>query len=264
MKIKNLYKQQNWEGFYTNQKLVQSKPKNGIFTSYDIFLCDTFLQKYLPIYKNRKKDKPKICEIGSGNGKLVKKFADLLKYKPYGIEYREEESIEARKNGVEVLVKDAFDKEVLKKYKNYFDVVFSYGFIEHILPPEKAIKLHVDLIKPGGYFFVQIPRFKGFNLWKLKFFRPDYVAVHNLDIMNYDILEKLCSLPNTQKVFCANYGTVKLRIPMEEKGYKYYLLKIMCSIEYVINPICKILFGHKGFETNFFSPCVLYIGRKIK
>ncbi len=264
MKIKNLYKQQNWEGFYTNQQLIQSRPKNGIFTSYDIFLCDTFLQKYIPTRNNQGKDKPKICEIGSGNGKLVKKFADMLNHKAYGIEYREEESIIARKNGVTVFVKDAFDKEVLSKYKNYFDVVFSYGFIEHILPPEKAIKLHVDLVKPGGYFVIQIPRFKGFNLWKLKFFRPDYVASHNLDIMNYDILEKLCLMPNTQKVFCANYGTLKLRIPMEKKELKYYLLKMLCSIEFILNPLFLLLFGNKGFETDFFSPCMIYIGRKIK
>lgn len=264
MKIKNLYKQQHWEGFYANQQLIQSRPKNGIFTSYDIFLCDTFLQRYLPIFNNSEKNKPKICEIGSGNGKLVKKIADLLKYKPYGIEYRKEESAVARKNGVHVLIKDAFDKEVLEKYKNYFDVVFSYGFIEHILPPEKAVKLHVDLIKPGGYFVIQIPRFKGFNLWRLTFFRPDYVAVHNLEIMNDDVLEKLCSLPNIKKIFCANYGTLKLRIPMGGKNYKYYLLKAMCSIEYVLNPIFRLLFGDKGFETDFFSPCVIYIGRKIK
>lgn len=264
MKIKNLYKQQDWEGFYTNQQLIQSRPKNGFFTSYDIFLCDTFLQKYLPAYNNQEKDKPKICEIGSGNGKLVKKFADMFNYKPFGIEYREEESIIARKSGVTVCVKDAFDKTVLKKYKNYFDIVFSYGFVEHILPPEKAIKLHVDLAKPGGYFVIQIPRFKGFNLWKLKFFRPDYIASHNLAIMNYDILEKLCSFPNTQKLFCANYGTIKLRIPMEKKGCKFYLLKTICNIEYVLNPLLRLLFRDKGVETNFFSPCVIYIGRKIK
>lgn len=264
MKIKNLYKQQNWKGFYANQKPIQSKPKNGIFTSYDIFLCDSFLQKYLPTSNNKVKSKPKICEVGSGYGKLVKKIADMLGYEPYGIEYREEESIMARKNGVTVLVKDAFDKAVMDKYKNYFDVVFSYGFIEHIMPPEKAIKLHADLVKPDGYFVIQIPRFRGFNLWKLKFFRPDYVAVHNLDIMNADILEKLCSLPNTQKIFCANYGTIKLRIPMEKKGLKYYLLKTMCSIEYILNPLFRLLFRNKGFETDFFSPCVLYIGRKIK
>lgn len=262
--VKNLYKQQKWGGFYSNQKLVESKPHHGLFTSYDIFQCDSFIQKYLPINHSKTKNKPKICEIGSGNGKLVKKFADMLGYKPYGIEYREEESKIARQNGVTILVKDAFDKSVMDKYKNYFDVVFSYGFIEHILPPQKAIKLHIDLVKPGGYFVIQIPRFKGFNLWKLKFFRPDYVAAHNLTIMNSDILEKLCAFPNTEKLLCTNYGTLKLRIPMEEKNIKYYLLKFICSLDFILNPLFRVLFRERGFETNTFSPCVIYIGRRLK
>ena len=54
---------------------------------------------------------------------------------------------------------------ITQKIKNYFDIVLSYGFIEHILPPEKAIQLHLDLVKKGGYIVIQLPRFKGYNYW---------------------------------------------------------------------------------------------------
>lgn len=264
MEVKNLHKQQDWENYYSDNIPLQIKLKAGIFTSYDIFLCDSLINKYLPKHKSSKKTQPIICEIGSGDGKLLKKVAEIIGYKPYGIEYSKEAAKISKTNGVDVFVGDAFDKNVLNKFKNHFDVIFSYGFVEHIIPPEKAIKLHLDLIKPGGYFIVQIPRFKGFNLLRLKFFRPDLIKNHNLDIMNEDILEKLCKLPNVKKIYCGNYGTFKLRLPMDKKNFKYYLLKNICSLDYILNPLFRLIFKDKGFETSFFSPSVMFIGQKIR
>lgn len=264
MNIKNLHKLQDWENYYNDSIPLQVRLKAGLFTSYDIFLCDSIIDKYLPKYNGPEKKQPVICEIGSGDGKLVKKIADLLGYKPYGIEYSKKAIKISKKNGVDVFAKDAFDKQVSTKFKNHFDVVFSYGFIEHIIPPEKAIRLHLDLLKPKGYFVIQIPRFKNFNFWRLKFFRPDLIATHNLEIMNEDVLERLCLLQNVEKIYCGNYGTFKLRLPMDKKNLKYYLLKTICNLDYILNPFLKLVFKDKGFETNFFSPSVIFIGRKIK
>jgi len=262
MDVKNLHKQQDWENYYNSHAPLQVKLKSGIFTSYDVFLCDTLLNKYLPKYHGPAKKQPVVCELGSGDGMLVKKIAGIIGYRPYGIEYSKEAAKISKKNGVDVFVGDAFDKKVVNKFKNHFDAVFSYGFVEHIIPPEKAINLHLDLIKPGGYFVIQIPRFKGFNLLRLKFFRPDLVKNHNLDIMDEDILEKLCSVKGVKKIYCGNYGTFKLRLPMDKKNFKYYMLKTICSLDYILNPMLKLLFGNKGFETDFLSPSIMFIGQK--
>ena len=262
MEVKNLHKQQDWENYYSGNIPLQVKLKAGIFTSYDIFLCDSLIVRYLPKYHGSAKNQPVICELGSGNGKLLKKVAKMIGYKPIGIEYSKEAAKIAEKNGVETIVEDIFDPKLIKKYKNHFDAIFSYGFVEHIIPPDKAIKIHLDLLKPGGYFIIQIPRFKGFNLLRLMFFRPDLIKNHNLEIMNANILEKLCTLPNARKIYCGNYGTFKLRLPMNNKSYKYYLLKTICNLDYLLNPLFRLLFGDKGFETNFFSPSVMFIGQK--
>ncbi len=216
----------------------------------------------MPFNNGDKKD-VKVCEIGSGDGKLVRKISDNFNYQPYGIEYGKEPAAQAQKIGVDTIIGDAFDENLLSKYKEYFDVVYSYGFIEHIMPPEKAIDIHLQLLKKGGYFFIQIPRFKGFNYFRAKVFRPDILPLHNLEIMEQEILESLCKRENIEKLFCKNYGTFKLRIPMDRKNTKWYLLKIICSLDYVLNPICRLIFRDKGFETRLFSPCVIFIGRKI-
>lgn len=261
MKIANIFKKTAWEDYYSIERKIHIKPKVGLFSSYDIYLCDRMIQKYIPRFKNKN---AKICEIGSGDGKLLKKFASMLDCRAFGIEYSKEAVKEAKKNGVETILKDVFDESFLKKYKNYFDVVFSYGFIEHFFPVKKAVKIHYQILKPGGYVIIQIPRFKGFNYLKLRFLRPDFIPLHNLDIMNEDVLESVCKSADIEKLFCKNYGTFKLRFPARNKDIKYYFLKAMCLLEYITNPLFRILFRDKGYETNFFSPAVMFIGRKIK
>lgn len=263
METKNLHDKTYWEKYYKEHPPLQVKLKSGFFTSYDIFLCDYLIQKHIPRFKSSTKRKPVICEIGSGDGKLIKKIADMIGYEPFGIEYSKEAAKLAEKNGVKTVIGDAFDKKIIDRYKSKFDTVFSYGFVEHIMPPEKAVRLHLDILKPGGYMIIQIPRFKGFNLLRLKVFRPDLIENHNLQIMNEDVLEKICmSSGKIEKVYCGNYGTFKLRLPMEEKNLKYHILKAICSIDYVLNPAFRILFGNRGFETYLFSPAVMFIGRK--
>lgn len=261
MAIKNKYDEKQWDEYYAGERNIHIKPKTGIFTSYDVYLCDAILKRHLP-HASRTKTPPKIVEIGSGDGKLVKKIADMFGYIPYGIEYAKEGAKQGRKIGVNTMVADAFSPAVHTKYKHYFDIVFSYGFIEHIYPTEKAIKLHFDLVKPGGIVVIQIPRFRGFNYWKAKIFRPDLLPLHNLDIMEEEILKRICQRSGVTTLFCKNYGTIKLRLPMEKKNFGYYVLKGICLLEYVLNPLLRSVFGERGFETRLFSPAVIYIGKK--
>ena len=248
-----------WNKYYKEEKM---NPKIGFFGSYDIFLHDSILAKYLPFNK-KNKEEVKICELGSGDGKLLKKIADNFNYKPFGIEFAKGPIEQARNRGINMIEGDVFNKELLEKYKEHFDVVYSYGFIEHITPPEKAVDVHLQLLKRGGHFFIQIPSLKGFNYLKFKIFRPDLLPLHNLAIMEEEKLRHLCRKENVKELFCKNYGTFKLRIPMAKKNIRWYVLRIIYSLEYILNPICRLVFRDKGFETKLFSPCIMFIGRKI-
>lgn len=260
--MENKYSLDGWDDYYKGERKIHIKPKVGFFSSYDIFLCDAILARYLPQNKGAAADMS-ICEIGSGDGKLVKKIADNLNYRPFGIEYSPEAVRQAAAIGVESIEADAFDESMLQTYKEKFDVVFSYGFIEHIIPPEKAIQMHLKLLKPGGYLVIQLPRFKKFNWLKARIFRPDLLPLHNLTIMEQEVISDLCKKEGARELFCKNYGTFKLRLPLASKNAKWYVLKAVSSLEYILNPVCRFLFADKGFETRLFSPCIMYIGRKI-
>lgn len=260
--MKNKYSVDVWNKYYIKEREIHIKPKAGFFSSYDIFLCDSILNRYLPLNKEDR-EKIKICEIGCGDGKLLKKIADNFNYEPFGIEYSPEAVKKAKKTDVKIIEGNVFSKNLLNKYKEYFDVIYSYGFIEHIIPPEKAVEAHLHLLKKGGYFFIQIPRLKGFNYLKTKIFAPELLPRHNFKIMEQEILGSLCRKENVKELFCKNYGTFKLRIPMAEKNIRWYILKTICGMEYFLNPICRLIFKDKGLERKLFSPCVMFIGRKI-
>ncbi|MEK7540633.1 MAG: class I SAM-dependent methyltransferase [Patescibacteria group bacterium] len=257
--VENKQSAELWNKYYKEEKI---NPKVGFFSSYDIFLHDSILAKHFSV--NRKnRHEVKICEIGSGDGKLLKKIADNFNCEPYGIEFAKGPINQAKERGINVIEGDVFNKDILEKYKEYFDVVYSYGFIEHIMPSEKAVDIHLQILKKGGIFFIQIPRLKGFNYLKFKIFRPDLLSLHNLEIMEEEYLRLLCKKENVQELFCKNYGTYKLRVPMSNKNFRYKILKIIYSLEYILNPFCHLVFKNKGFETRLFSPCVIFIGKKI-
>lgn len=260
--MKNKYSLDFWNEYYNEERKVCIKPKGGFFGSYDTYLCDKIFEKYLPVNKGSR-EQAKVCEIGSGDGKLLRKIADKFNYEPFGIEYASKSTEDAKEMGINLIENDAFDEAVLEKYKEYFDVVYSYGFVEHIIPPEKAVKIHLQLLKKGGYFFVQIPRLKGFNYLKVKLFRPEFISQHNLDLMEGEALRAACKSDNVEELFCKNYGTFKLRISLPKKSARWYVLKTICVLEYFLNPVCRLIFKDKGFETRLFSPCVIFIGRKI-
>ncbi len=261
--MENRYSQEVWEDYYKNEKKIHIKPKDtggGFFQSYDLYLCDAIFEKYLPVNAG-KKEGMKICEIGFGDGKLLKKIADRFNYDPYGIEYSKE-AVQTATKEVHGILGDIFDENLSNQYHEKFDVVFSYGFIEHIIPPEKAVQAHLKLVKKGGILVLQIPRFKKFNWLKAKLFRPDLLPLHNLTIMEQEVLQELGKKEGLQEIFCSNYGTLKLRLPMAKKDGWYYALKAICLLEYILNPLLRLLFGKKGFETRLFSPAVMYIGKK--
>ncbi|MDB4919621.1 class I SAM-dependent methyltransferase [Mucilaginibacter sp.] len=55
-----------------------------------------------------------------------------------------------------------FENNKFQEIKNAkYDVVASFGFIEHFLNWEDVTKAHIEFLKPGGYLLITTPNFKG-------------------------------------------------------------------------------------------------------
>ena len=73
-----------------------------------------------------------------------------------------------------------------------YDLVLSFGLIEHFNDTKSIIETHLQFLKPGGSLFITLPNFKGVNGWvQRKFDRSNYDK-HNISSMEPQLLKEYC------------------------------------------------------------------------
>ena len=166
----------------TTQEYWQSNSESVIFkrqdASHDI---DVFIQKYIPSTRVGA-----AIEIGSFPGPHLATFGDLG-YELNGVDFCIGNDVGLPKwlmsQGFKIgdfILCDFFDF----KSDRQFDVVCSFGFIEHFLNYEEVIAKHADLVNKGGYLVITTPNFRGsVQLFLHKYFDKENLAVHNLESM---------------------------------------------------------------------------------
>ena len=231
----------------------------------DRILWNCIYRKYLP----RTKD-AKFLEIGSAPGTTLLRFHDTFGYTPYGIEYAES-GAELNKelfrqhslNPDNAIHADFFSDEFHNKYKEFFDIVYSRGFIEHFTDVNDVIDKHLNLLKKGGFMVIVIPRLKGINYWLTCFFHRETIAIHNLQIMEKPAFTKLFAKDNLTALLCDYYGTFTFDLFHSKKSSPLrYLVIFANAFQLFLNLVFFALFGNRGAESRWFSPYLLYIGIK--
>jgi SAM-dependent methyltransferase len=67
-----------------------------------------------------------------------------------------------------------------------FDVVYSFGLIEHFPDRRGIVENHVRLVKPGGYLVLGVPNFRGLTGWFMRTLAPSTYATHEISAMDLD------------------------------------------------------------------------------
>lgn len=114
-----------------------------------------FLQTYAGLCPNSK-----VLDVGSGMGFTIKK---LLEFgcDAYGVEASVpfyNFSIEKNKVPKERIYQCAFENLNIKKEQ--FDIIIFQAVLEHVINPSESIKKTMDLLKPGGIVFIEVPSSK--------------------------------------------------------------------------------------------------------
>jgi len=103
----------------------------------------------------------RIIDIGCGNGNFISEVRNnnpIAKYKQYyyGIDISKEAILKAEKmyDGVGFRYMDALN---LDYDAQFFDIILSYGVIEHVKEPQKALNSIYKVLKGGGLFMLMLP-----------------------------------------------------------------------------------------------------------
>jgi len=101
-----------------------------------------------------------------------------------------------------------------------FDMVLSFGLIEHFNDTKFIINEHLKFLKPGGTLFITLPNFKSVNGWVQKNFDKENYDKHNINSMDLGMLKQACSdlgLKNVEAYYHGKF-TVWLENKSEQTG----------------------------------------------
>ena len=108
----------------------------------------------------------KFLEAGCGRGDFLKQFKKL-KLDVYGLDLSSESPSYSPELKIDIC---DVEKESLPYPDNYFDIVYSKSFLEHLYYPEIFAKETFRILKPGGLFLSLVPDWET----EYKIFFDDY------------------------------------------------------------------------------------------
>jgi SAM-dependent methyltransferase len=245
----------------TNKLTSKEDWQEDVQGSPDIFLPETSpLFDWLNLEINNF-EKGCVFEVGCYPGKFLYPFA-LNGFEVSGIDFIENTLLleaEFKKNKFKTgkfYFEDFFKVDIPEKY----DVVTSFGFIEHFLNFETVIQKQASLVKKGGYIIIEVPNFLGFfQLLPHFIFAYKNFRQHNLKAMRpnewRDVLE-----PMGFQIIKTDYtGGYQLRFRSNKKSRLFYKTQSLTV---------KILeqFVRRFFITRVktYSCAIVMVAKKIK
>ena len=225
----NLTDRNFWKAYWTNyeyEKIPSKVPFNAFF--------------------HRLKNKDSFIEIGGFPGifsayfylKGCKEVSLLDFYIDEDIVRGFEKVNNIPENTIHCIESDFFTFKTRKKY----DIVFSFGFIEHFYDTKDVIQRHSDLLADNGRLLIVLPNFRGLNgLVQYIFDRKNFHA-HNLNSMKLSLLKEI-----TVDLNLTNISVEYSRKPMlwlEPKVSTLLIRKLIKVFSYAIKlfPVkCRLL-----------------------
>jgi len=239
---------------------------NSNFGALDYFKFSDAIPENSNISRYLLPDQNKTCiEIGAypgGNlGYFVKKFG----YQPTALDFLENAPFiveNMRHNGIEncQLINQDF---LAWQPDRQYDVVASFGFVEHFVEYDKVIQKHIEILRPGGYLILSVPFFSPLQMYVRKlFYRAEHLdkilRVHNRKIMNLAELKKQVARGNNTQLIFANYiREMTIWFPKSPDILKPHMLKYYDSLK-----MLEKIFARLNWSSRFFSPSILLIAQK--
>ena len=158
------------------------------------------------------KEGMKLLEPGCGRGEHLRLFKNLG-VDVYGLDLSPEAPLYAKDLNIKVC---DLEKDKLPYPDNYFDVIYSKSFLEHLRDPSKFLNEAYRVLKPGGLLLSMVPDWES----QYKKFYDDYTHVSPFTTI---------SLKNIQLV--AGFSSVEVykfrQLPVV---WKYPILNTLCAI----------------------------------
>ncbi|WP_372998859.1 class I SAM-dependent methyltransferase [Sulfurimonas sp.] len=166
---------------------------------------------YIPVANKNQK----ALEIGCAPGKWLIFLYEKLNYEVDGFEYVDIAAEKTRENLLvckipeskfNIITADFLTQLPVPKY----DVVTSFGFLEHFDNYEDIFNKHLQYTKKDGYVAIGFPNFRGINyyiqLFIDKISGSCIIENHNINMMDKGIMRNMIKNENKQEIFIDYIG----------------------------------------------------------
>lgn len=212
---------------------------------------------------------PDLCsfEVGCAPGKWMVYLREHFGYFVAGCEYLPAAVEKTKENlsyhgfsekDFRLISGDFFEMDEDTQY----DLVYSFGFIEHFEDPEKVLDAHLRLLKPGGRLIVGLPSFRGVN-YRIQKIIDNYIhnpllPAHNLEAMNPWIYKDYGRLRGLKVLFSGFVGGFEPSLfnasVIENTITRFFIYKLL--------GLLSRLFKYRG-NSNFGSFILVVIEKPI-
>ena len=252
-----------WDEVLTNQKL----PRVNTAANYNYkvtmdFVSDIFDDK---VYKT-------FFEVGCGSSGWLPYFAQQYGLTVSGVDYSEVGCQIAQKNLQllkikygEIICQDIFDPEWVKG--RGYDVIFSYGVIEHFEKPQEIIRIFKSFTNPGGTIITLVPNLNGLNGWLTKYFMKEVYEMHRViskeQLRNYhasnDLTDHKTRYAGTFSLTVIPWTNADRGILRKGFFLRTIFLKSIFGFNLILTSILRFL---PDFPSRFFSPYVISVAKR--
>lgn len=205
-----------------------------------------------------------VLEVGCAPGKWLAFMATEFKLQPNGIEYSDAGMSATLRNFQ--MLDLAFGRIQTGDFfqikpDRQFDVVMSFGFIEHFSNVNNVVNLHTQWLKPGGTLILGVPNFRGINYFLQKLLNATILDKHNLEIMSPEFFYQLAELHQLKTVAVRYIGSFEPSLPIPLQGKNSALQFIVRGGLWLARKIrCLKVFD--SINGRFFSSYILAVYKK--
>lgn len=147
-----------WDAMYANRAPIPAYPDPA--SSRGTYELTQLFKRYLPDGKGRR-----LLEMGCGGSKWLPWFARGMEFEVSGVDYSEGGCVRARASleaaGVRGDIHCADFNKLEPSFGESFDVVTSFGVVEHFEDPAPILRTFAGCLKPGGLLLTFVPNMAG-------------------------------------------------------------------------------------------------------
>lgn len=186
---------------YWNEIWKETKGRSAnIKANYYHYRFDKLFRTLIPKHS-------RILEVGCGGSVWLPYFGKTFESEVWGIDYSEvgvglaKRNLQTQGLNGKIIFGDVFKNEEIPK--NYFDVLWTYGFIEHFDDPQKVVARIASFVKPGGLVITLVPNLMGAIGWLQKMVDRGVYSKHV--IISPRLLDDIHQKVSLQPVISARY-----------------------------------------------------------